>query len=189
VSDRIRLVRGDITQQEVDAIVNAANESLLGGGGVDGAIHRAGGPAILEECRRLGGCATGDAKATTAGDLPARYVIHTVGPVWRGGDQGEPDLLASCHRRVLEVAAELDCRTVAFPAISTGVYGYPVERAAEVALGTVSEELERHPGIDTVTFVLFSREHLEAYRSKLRSSVRPDPPDTSSSITGPTPLA
>ena len=167
VSDRIRLVQGDITQQEVDAIVNAANESLLGGGGVDGAIHRAGGPAILEECRRLGGCATGDAKATTAGDLPARYVIHTVGPVWRGGDQGEPDLLASCHRRALEVAAELECRTIAFPAISTGVYGYPVERAAEVALGTVSEELERHPGIEAVTFVLFSQEHLEAFERAL----------------------
>ena len=189
MSDRIRLVRGDITQQEVDAIVNAANESLLGGGGVDGAIHRAGGPAILEECRRLGGCATGDAKATTAGDLPARHVIHTVGPVWRGGDRGEAELLASCHRRALEVAAELECRTVAFPAISTGVYGYPVERAAEVALATVSEELERHAGIETVTFVLFSQEHLEAYRSKLSNSVRPDPPETSSSITGPTPLA
>ena len=189
MSDRIRLVRGDITQQEVDAIVNAANESLLGGGGVDGAIHRAGGPAILGECRRLGGCATGDAKATTAGDLPARYVIHTVGPVWRGGDQREPDLLASCHRRALEVAAELECRTIAFPAISTGVYGYPVERAAEVALATVSEELGRHAGIEAVTFVLFSQEHLEAYRSKLSNSVRPDPPETSSSITGPTPLA
>jgi O-acetyl-ADP-ribose deacetylase len=187
--ERIRLLQGDITEQEVDAIVNAANESLLGGGGVDGAIHRGGGPAILEECRRLGGCETGDAKATTAGDLPARHVIHTVGPVWRGGDQGEPQLLASCHRRALEVAEELGCRTVAFPAISTGIYGYPVELAADVALATTTEELERLPGIQAVTFVLFSDEHLRAYRSKLSSSVRPEPPDTSSSITGPTPRA
>ena len=166
---RIELVQGDITKQEVDAIVNAANESLLGGGGVDGAIHRAGGPAILEECRRLGGCATGDAKATTAGSLPTRHVIHTVGPVWQGRDGGEAELLASCHRRALEIADELECRTVAFPAISTGVYGYPVERAAEVALGTTRDELENHPQIEEVRFVLFSDEHLEAFQKHLPS--------------------
>jgi len=155
---RIEVVRGDITRQQVDAIVNAANSSLLGGGGVDGAIHRAGGPAILEECRRLGGCSTGDAKATTAGDLPARWVIHTVGPVWRGGDSGEQELLASCHRRALEVAGGLGARTVSFPAISCGVYGYPVERAADVAVGAV-----RDHGLDLVRFVLFDEPAYDAF--------------------------
>jgi O-acetyl-ADP-ribose deacetylase (regulator of RNase III) len=168
-AERIVLVQGDITKQEVDAIVNAANSSLLGGGGVDGAIHRAGGPAILEECRRLGGCETGDAKATTAGDLSARHVIHTVGPVWQGGDSNEDNLLASCHRRSLEVAAELACRTVAFPAISTGVYRFPVERAARIALETTQEALEHHPQIEEVRFVLFSDEHLQAFQQHLPS--------------------
>jgi O-acetyl-ADP-ribose deacetylase len=156
----IQAVRGDITKQRVDAVVNAAAPHLLGGGGVDGAIHAAGGPEILEECRALGGCATGDAKATTAGELPARWVIHTVGPVWHGGDSGEPELLASCHRRSLEVARELGARSVAFPAISCGIYGYPVERAAEVAVTTV-RELEGE--VETIRFVLFGDETYEAF--------------------------
>ena len=163
----IEAVLGDITEQDVDAIVNAANSSLLGGGGVDGAIHAAGGPLILEECRRLGGCETGDAKATTAGRLGARFVIHTVGPVWRGGAEREPELLASCHRRALELAAELGCRSVAFPAISTGVYGYPVELAAPVAVAAVREAIG--PPVDLVRFVLFSDGHLTAFRDALES--------------------
>jgi O-acetyl-ADP-ribose deacetylase len=158
VSGRVEVVRGDLTEQEVDAIVNAANSSLLGGGGVDGAIHRAGGPEILAECRTLGGCDTGDAKPTTGGRLPARWVIHTVGPVWRGGGEGEAELLASCHRRSLEVARELGARTVAFPAISTGVYGYPVELAADVAVDAV-----RGHDLDLVRFVLFGDDAYEAF--------------------------
>jgi len=161
---RIALAQGDITKFEADAIVNAANSSLLGGGGVDGAIHRAGGPAILEECRNLGGCDTGEAKATTAGRLPARYVIHTVGPVWRGGDNREDELLAACHRNSLELAASLGCATVVFPAISTGAFGFPVERAARIALdatAAASGELER------VTFVLFDRHTYDVFASAL----------------------
>jgi len=139
MAGRIEITLGDITEQVVDAIVNAANESLLGGGGVDGAIHRAGGPEILAESSRLGGCPTGDAKATTAGKLPARWVIHAVGPVWRGGGAGEAELLASAHRRALETARELGARTIAFPAISCGIYGYPPELAAPVAVGAARE--------------------------------------------------
>lgn len=147
----ITFVVDDLTTQDVDAIVNAANEALAPGGGVCGAIRRAGGDEIFEECARLGGCATGDAKATGAGRLPARYVIHAVGPVWRGGENGEPELLASAYRRSLEVAADLGCRTIAFPALSTGIYGYPAELAAPVAVSAVRELADR---FDEVRFVL-----------------------------------
>jgi len=154
----IEVVKGDITKETVDAIVNAANESLLGGGGVDGAIHRAGGPAILEECRKLGGCRTGDAKITTAGRMPSKYVIHTVGPVYRDGAHGEPEKLASCHRRSLEVALENGVKTVAFPAISCGV------DAARIALSEVANFLQRDDRIRQVVFVLFDEHALEVYR-------------------------
>jgi len=158
----LAFVVGDLTTQEVDALVNAANTSLLGGGGVDGAIHRAGGPEILAECRLLGGCETGDAKATTAGRLPARWVVHAVGPVWRGGGSGEPELLASAHRRSLEVAAGLGARTVAFPAISCGVYGYPPEEAAPVAVGAVRPFLGK---VDEIRFVLVDERLRELFAS------------------------
>jgi O-acetyl-ADP-ribose deacetylase (regulator of RNase III) len=167
----LRLKQGDITRESVDAIVNAANSSLLGGGGVDGAIHRAGGPAILEECRKLGGCEPGDAKITTGGNLPAKHVIHTVGPIWHGGRSGEPETLASAYRRSLEVASQNRCKTVAFPSISTGVYGYPVEKAARVALKTVMQYLEDHPEIQEVTFMLFSKPDYDTYSSALESLV------------------
>lgn len=165
---RIEVVQGDLTLEKVDAIVNAANKSLLGGGGVDGAIHRAGGPAILAECRKLHGCDTGDAKITTGGNLKAEYVIHTVGPVYRGGTQGEAELLASCHRRSLEVALENGLETIAFPAISCGVYGYPIPEAARIAVGTVKEFLDTHVGIDLVRFVLFGPEVYRHFENALK---------------------
>ncbi|HEY6067631.1 MAG TPA: O-acetyl-ADP-ribose deacetylase [Gaiellaceae bacterium] len=166
----IELLLGDITAQEVDAIVNAANPTLLGGGGVDGAIHRAGGPAILAECSQLGGCAPGDAKMTTAGNLPARYVIHAVGPVWRGGSKGEAGLLASCHRRSIELAAAAGCASIAFPAISTGAYGYPVALAAPVAIQATAQALDAHPSVEVARLVFRDEGTLAPYRAALESS-------------------
>ena len=164
----IALKRGDITREQVDAIVNAANSSLLGGGGVDGAIHAAGGPAILAESSRLGGCEPGDAKATTAGRLPAKMVVHTVGPVWHGGARGEDRILASAYRRSLEVAKSRGARTVSFPSISTGVYGFPIERAAAIALVTIRDFLIADDQLQTVTMVLWSAADLAAYERVLR---------------------
>jgi O-acetyl-ADP-ribose deacetylase (regulator of RNase III) len=165
---RLELVRGDITRQDTDAIVNAANTTLLGGGGVDGAIHRAGGPAILEQCRGLGGCATGDARITGGGRLAARFVIHAVGPVYRDGRHGEGDVLARVYRRSLEVAAENGVRSIAFPSISTGAYRFPIAHAAPIALGAVRDFCVGQPAILTlVRFVLFSAADLEAYERAL----------------------
>ena len=166
-SERMVVVVGDITKLAVDVIVNAANRSLLGGGGVDGAIHQAAGPRLLDECRGLGGCKTGDAKITGGYRLPAAHVIHTVGSVWSGGDADEDRLLASCYRRSLEVAVENDLRMIAFPAISTGVYGFPVERAARIAVRTVASFLSTSPGISEGVFCCFSEEAAEARRAVL----------------------
>ncbi len=170
---RLVLVQGDITQQSVDAVVNAANPSLMGGGGVDGAIHRAGGPAILEECKRIvqaiGRLDPGKAVVTTGGNLPARYVIHTVGPIWRGGGRGEEDTLRSAYRESLRRAEEKGLKTVAFPSISTGAYGYPIEQAARVALETVASHLRAGSPLEEVRFVLFSAGDLAVYRSALEA--------------------
>jgi O-acetyl-ADP-ribose deacetylase (regulator of RNase III) len=163
----LRALQGDITTLAVDAIVNAANSSLLGGGGVDGAIHRAAGPGLLAECRLLGGCPTGEAKLTQGHRLPARFVIHTVGPVWRGGAEGEPERLASCYRRSLEVAADHGLRSIAFPSISTGVYGYPIEAASEIAVATVKASLAELPAIQEVIFCCFSEGDWRVYNKRL----------------------
>ena len=163
----LRALQGDITTLAVDAIVNAANSSLLGGGGVDGAIHRAADPDLLAECRLLGGCPTGEAKLTRGHRLPARFVIHTVGPVWRGGAEGEPERLASCYRRSLEVAAGHGLRSIAFPSISTGVYGYPIEAASEIAVATVKASLAELSAIQEVIFCCFSEGDWRVYKKRL----------------------
>jgi len=169
--DRIEVVQGDITELEVDAIVNAANTSLLGGGGVDGAIHRAAGPGLLEECRRLGGCRVGEAKLTLGHRLPARHVIHTVGPVWQGGGAREDELLQSCYRNTLQLAAEHGLRTVAIPAVSTGVYGFPVQRAAGIAVREVLRFLGDNPVPERVVLVAFGADALRAYLTALAGNI------------------
>jgi O-acetyl-ADP-ribose deacetylase (regulator of RNase III) len=163
----------DITTLDVDAIVNAANTSLLGGGGVDGAIHRAAGNELLRECEALGGCATGDAKLTRGYRLPARYVIHAVGPVWRGGTHGEADLLASCYQRSLEVAREANCASIAFPAISCGIYRFPADQAVRIAIDTVLENLPRMPQLRSVIFACFDDAMFERYQAELKSRQAP----------------
>jgi len=164
---KVEIVQGDITEQAVDAIVNAANTSLLGGGGVDGAIHRAAGPGLLEECRKLQGCRTGHAKMTKGYSLPAKWVIHTVGPVWRGGSGGESGLLADCYRNSLSLAETSGLKTIAFPSISTGVYRFPVEQACRIALSETKRFLEENEGIEKVVFVCFSNSDCECYRTAL----------------------
>jgi O-acetyl-ADP-ribose deacetylase (regulator of RNase III) len=164
---RLRELQANIVTLSVDAIVNAANSSLLGGGGVDGAIHRAAGPKLFEECRSLGGCKVGEAKLTKGYQLPAQFIIHTVGPVWRGGKNGEPELLASCYRGSLAIAAEHEMKSIAFPSISTGVYGYPIELAARVAVETVCDVVRKSSKIEEIIFCCFSQSDLDVYESLL----------------------
>jgi O-acetyl-ADP-ribose deacetylase (regulator of RNase III) len=168
----LELHQGDITRLAVDAIVNAANSGLRGGGGVDGAIHRAGGPAIMAECRRIGGCPTGQAAVTTGGNLPARYVVHAVGPVWRGGNQGEPALLRSAYANSLQRAEELGVASIAFPSISTGVYGYPIERACHIAVGAVTEHVRQGTALQHIIFCLFSAGDYAVYEAYLSQMMR-----------------
>ena len=170
-SEPIVVIEGDITEQDVDAIVNAANTSLLGGGGVDGAIHRAAGPELLEECRALHGCPTGEAKITRGYRLPARWVIHTVGPIWRGGGEFEDELLANCYRRSLEVAVQNQLRSVAFPAISTGIYGFPLDRATRIAVREVRAFLEKNRTLEKVLFVCFDSRTRSCYQRVLMESL------------------
>jgi len=172
-TSQLELVEGDITRQDTEAIVNAANTSLLGGGGVDGAIHRAGGPEILEACKKLGGCPTGQARITTGGRLNARWVIHTVGPVYRDGKHREPELLADAHRNSLQIASERGIKSLAFPSISTGAYGYPMAEAARIGLRSVIEYLQSHPEIQLVRFVLYGQAALQTYTEVLDTLVPP----------------
>ena len=168
--ENIAVVEGDITKQKVDAIVNAANTTLLGGGGVDGAIHRAAGPGLLEECRRLGGCPTGQAKITRAYSLPVKWIIHTVGPVWHGGNQQEDDLLASCYRSSFELAQQHEIRTIAFPSISTGAYGFPMDRAARIAVAETLKALERNPLLTKVLLVCFGKAPSEVHEKAVAAA-------------------